>query len=104
MDYDDGLVACTDDVLLIRRYYFPTGTSKRVPYTKIRSIRRCPASKGRIWGTGDFTHWHNLDVQRPHKDTGLIIDTGHRLTPVITPDDPDEVVRVLTRHGVSTIT
>jgi hypothetical protein len=29
--YDDGTVACTDDELEIRRYYFPPG-EKRIPY------------------------------------------------------------------------
>lgn len=102
MDYDDGLVACAADALLIRRYYFPLGTQKRVPYAEIRSAHRCPAAKGRIWGSGDLIHWHNLDTRRAHKDTGLIIDTGHLIKPVITPDDPDEVIKVLAGRGVST--
>lgn len=104
MEYDDGLVACTDDALVIRRYYFPLGTSKCVPYSTIRSVRSCAAGKGRIWGSGDFIHWRNLDVRRPRKDTGLIIDTGHRIKPVITPDDPDEVIRVLSSHGIGPVT
>jgi hypothetical protein len=29
--YDDGTVACTDDELVIRRYYFPRG-DKRIPH------------------------------------------------------------------------
>lgn len=104
MDYDDGLVACADDALVIRRYYFPLGTSKQVPYSTIRSVRSCAAGKGRIWGSGDFIHWRNLDVHRPQKDTGLIIDTGRRIKPVITPDDPGEVIRVLSSHGVGPVT
>lgn len=103
MDYDDGLVACTGDALLIRRYYFPLATSKRVPYAEIRSVRRCAAGRVRLWGTGDFRYWRNLDVSRAHKDTGLVIDTGHRVTPVITPDDPDQVLQVLAAHGVTEV-
>lgn len=101
MDYDDGLVACAADALIIRRYYFPLATSKRVPYSDIRSMRPCASGRGRIWGSGDFVHWRNLDVRRPRKTMGLVIDTGHRIKPVITPDDPDEVIRVLSRHGVT---
>jgi hypothetical protein len=104
MEYDDGLVACADDALIIRRYYFPMATSKRVPYADIRSVQRCAVGKGRIWGSGDFIHWRNLDVRRPQKDTGLMIDTGHRVKPVITPDNPDEVIKVLSSHGVGPIT
>ncbi|MGH3502360.1 MAG: hypothetical protein ACRDQA_15950 [Nocardioidaceae bacterium] len=100
MDYDDGRVACTQDELLIRRYYFPVG-SKRVPYEKIREVRSCPASKGRMWGSNDFVHWYNLDPHRAHKETGLIIDTGRPVKPVITPDDPDKVLAALTHHGVT---
>lgn len=37
-------------------------------------------------------------------DYGLMIDTGHRVKPVITPDNPDEVIKVLSSHGVGPIT
>lgn len=99
MEYDDGRVACTADALLIRWYYFPAGT-KRISYARIREVRRCPARRGRVWGSTDFVHWHNLDARRPHKETGLIIDTGRFIKPVITPDNADDVIAVLTRHGV----
>lgn len=104
MVYDDGLVACTADALVIRRYYFPLATTKHVPYAMIRSVRPCAVGRGRIWGSGDFIHWRNLDLRRPRKDVGLIIDTGHRVKPVITPDDPDEVIRELAAHGVGPLT
>lgn len=100
MDYDDGRVACTQDALLIRWYYFPAG-AKRVPYSSIKEVRTCPASRGRIWGSGDLLHWYNLDPRRFHKSTGLIIDTGGRVKPVITPDDPEKALEALTGHGVT---
>ena len=34
--YDDGLVTLDADGLTIRRYYFPLGTSKRIPYVQIK--------------------------------------------------------------------
>ena len=40
--YDDGLVACTDRELIIRRYYFPWGSAKRIPYSAIRGARWIP--------------------------------------------------------------
>lgn len=99
MVYDDGRVACTDDELVIRWYYFPFGT-KRVRYADVRAVRRCQPARGRIWGSSDLRHFYNLDPRRPHKDIGLEIDTGRFFTPVITPDDPKAIVDELTRHGV----
>jgi hypothetical protein len=100
MEYDDGRVACGENELVIRWYYFPAGT-KRIPYAKIREVRPCPPSRGRIWGSNDLIHWYNLDPHRGRKDTGLVIHAGRLFKPVITPDDPDRVVAALTRHGVT---
>ena len=100
LPYDDGLIACDDTALVIRRYY-PWG-AKRIPYRSIRAVRRRRLSrlrgKWRIWGSGDFVHWWNLDPGRPRKDAALEIDVGGRVLPTITPDDPDAVWRILTQH------
>jgi hypothetical protein len=108
MAYDDGGVACTDDALVIRRYYFPFG-DKRIPYTKIEQVRRRPMSgwtgRYRIWGSGDFVHWFNLDASRPGKSVMFVIKTsGGPIRPVITPDDPDRLQTELTIHGVNVTT
>ncbi len=102
--YDDGRIACTDSALVIGFYYL-WGGSKRIPYARIQSVERrrmmgALSGKGRIWGSGDFKHWFNLDAKRPHKDWALVIDDGKRILPVITPDDVDKVVAVLREHGV----
>jgi hypothetical protein len=39
MEYDDGLIACGADGLLIRRYYAWFG-AKHVAYTAITEVRR----------------------------------------------------------------
>ena len=104
MEYDDGLIACTDDGLVIRRY----GTflrPKRIPYAEIRSVRQVELGgfsygKWRIWGSTDLRHWFNFDRHRPSKKVGLVLDVGKHTFPVITPDDPQLVVAVLRRHGV----
>jgi hypothetical protein len=108
MTYDDGGVACTDDALVIRRYYFPFG-EKRIPYTKIERVQRLPlaglSGRYRIWGSGDFTHWFNLDWRRPGKSVMFVIETsGGGILPVITPNAPDEVQTELTAHGVNVTT
>lgn len=98
--YDDGRVKCDDDGLVVR-WYYPWGT-KRIPY---RSIRGCTTfelspvrGKWRIWGSGDFVHWYNLDPGRPNKQSGIEIDVGGRIRPTITPDDAGAVAHIITEH------
>jgi len=100
--YDDGLVALDHDGITIRRYYFPFGTSKRIPYARIRNVREWRmgpfTGKGRLWGSGDLRHWAPLDLKRPSKDKALIFDVGAWVRPVITPADPDRVLSILREH------
>lgn len=97
--YDDGSIRCDDRGLSIRRYY-PWGT-KRIPYASIRGVRTLPLKglqrvrRWRIWGSGDFVHWWNLDLHRPSKNTALVVDVGRFVHPTITPDDPTEVARII---------
>lgn len=105
MAYDDGGVACTDAALVIRRYYFPAGT-RRILYADIADVRRIPLSfmsgRYRIWGSGDLTHWFNLDAGRPNKRVAFIIQVaGRHIKPVITPQDADAVAMELAAHGVT---
>jgi hypothetical protein len=100
--YDDGGVACDREGLIIRRYY-PWG-SKRVEYTSIKRVTSLPLTgkngirRWRIWGSGDFVHWWNLDSRRPNKEVALVLDLGRRVRPTITPDDPDTVERIINEH------
>lgn len=108
MSYDDGRVACTSDALVIRWYYFPFG-SKRLRYSDISQVQRrqLTATRGkyRVWGSGDFVHWFNLDPGRPGKSVALVIRrSGRGIQPVITPDDPDGVLAELAAHGVAIAT
>lgn len=108
--YDDGVIACTEDALVIRRYYFPLAKigDKRIPYAKIRSVQRMPLTtwnRYRLWGSGDFIHWYNLDPSRPSKSERLVIGlSGGTVEPVITPDDVDRVSAELAAHGVDVTT
>lgn len=98
--YDDGRISCDDDGITIR-WYYPWG-AKRIPYRAIHSARsftlRAVRGKWRIWGSGDFQHWYNLDGNRPSKQTGIELDLGRNVLPCITPDDPDAVSRVIEEH------
>lgn len=101
--YDDGRIACDDDGVRIRWYYL--WGPKWIPYQAIRAVHSRPLSrvrgKWRIWGSGDFTHWYNLDPGRPDKDTAIELDTGGRVVPTITPDDPAAVERIISAHMTS---
>jgi hypothetical protein len=100
-EYKDRWIECTDSEVVIRGYYFPWGT-KRIPYSAIRSIDRFDMSawrgKGRIWGSGDFRHWANLDPLRPKKSVGFYLDLGRHVLPFLTPDDPATFEAVLEEH------
>jgi hypothetical protein len=96
--YQDGRIELTDDAVVVRGYYFPWGT-KRIPYASIRALERVDLTvwrgKGRIWGSGDFRHWANLDPQRPRKSVGFYLDLGGHVVPFLTPDDPEAFERAL---------
>jgi hypothetical protein len=100
--YDDGRISCDHEGLVIRRYY-PWG-AKRIPYTTIKGVQQLSLTGGnkvrrwRIWGSGDFVHWWNLDPSRTHKQTALVLDVGRRVRPTITPDDPEALQRILEAH------
>ena len=98
--YDDGRIRCDDQELIIRWYYL--WGAKRIPYTSIRGVQNLPLTglnavrRWRIWGSGDFVHWWNLDPGRPDKRVALVIDVGRLVRPTITPDDPTAVASILT--------
>jgi hypothetical protein len=103
-EYDDGRVACTEQEIIIRSYYFPVG-DKRVRYQdirEVRSVRLGVMGKWRIWGSSDLLHWFNFDPKRPGKDTALVLYLdGAGVRPVITPDDAARVTAVLSAHDVN---
>lgn len=99
--YDDGIIELNDRAIRIRGYYFPWGT-KVVRYSDIKGVRRVDLGplrgKLRIWGTANFKYWANLDVKRPSKNVGLILDIGKAVQPFITPVDPDAVEKIIREH------
>jgi hypothetical protein len=98
--YDDGRVMCDGDGVVLRWYYL--WGAKRIPYRAIRAVQefdlRPVRGKWRIWGSGDFVHWYNLDPGRPNKQKGIELDVGGRVRPTMTPDDPEAVARILAEH------
>jgi hypothetical protein len=97
--YRDRWIECTEEALIIHGYYFPFGTSKTVPYRKIRTVTEIELTlwtgKGRIWGSGSLKYWAHLDPARPHKQRALILDVGSSVQPLITPDDTTQVRAII---------
>jgi hypothetical protein len=97
--YDDGTIVCGPEQLEVHSYYFPFGT-KRVPYRQIRGLQRIEitglmSGKWRLWGTGNPRYWANLDLKRHTKTAGFVVDVGGRISPIVTPDDPEAFESVL---------
>ena len=100
--YDDGRIVCDEDGLLLR-WYYPWG-AKRISYDTIKNVTELPLTgansvrRWRIWGSGDFVHWWNLDPSRPRKTTALVLELGGRVRPTITPDEPATVEQIIREH------
>ena len=76
--YDDGRIQLDQEALTLRRYHFPSGTSKIIPLRDIRGYRTAPLGlfiqRFRIWGSSDLKRWLPLDVRRPLKSTLVTLD------------------------------
>jgi hypothetical protein len=98
--YDDGLVLLDRHAITLRRYHFPSGTSKVIPLRTVRGYRAEPLglvlNRFRIWGSSDLRRWLPLDVWRPVKSTLVTLDVpGTRPSPAFTPLRANEFTAVL---------
>ncbi|OHV04684.1 hypothetical protein [Mycobacterium talmoniae] len=98
--YDDGLVQLDQQAITLRRYHFPSGTSKVIPLSAIRGYKTESlgvfAHRFRIWGSSDLRRWLPLDIRRPLKDTLITLQVpGTWPSPAFTPERPEEFVALL---------
>lgn len=98
--YDDGLVQLDRRAITLRRYHFPSGTSKVIALDTIRGYKAESLGmfmqRFRIWGSSDLRRWLPLDVQRPLKSTLITLDVaGTWPSPAFTPTRPDEFTALL---------
>lgn len=102
--YEDPLIGLVDGVLVIRAFYFPLATAKRIRLSRVHEASERPlgtwTGRLRIWGSSDFRHWFNLDAARPNKTRAFVLDLGGWVRPVVTPDDPDRFAGALEAAGV----
>ena len=98
--YDDGLIQLDREAITLRRYHFPSGTSKVIPLRSVRGYKAEPLGmfthRFRLWGSSDLRRWLPLDVWRPIKSTLVTLDVpGARPQPAFTPQRPTEFLAVL---------
>jgi hypothetical protein len=98
--YDDGLVQLDRAAITLRRYHFPSGTSKVIALDTIRGYKAEAlglfVQRFRVWGSSDFRRWLPLDVRRPLKSTLITLDVpGTWPSPAFTPLHPDEFTALL---------
>ncbi len=102
--YKDRLIEITSNAILFKNYYF-FGSSKRVPFEKIKSVAidqpSLSAGKWRIWGTGNFTTWYPLDIHRPSRDKIFLMSLiGKRVRIGFTAEDSEAVRLILKEKKV----
>jgi hypothetical protein len=98
--YDDGLIQLDREAITLRRYHFPSGTSKVIALSTIRGYKAeslgLLTQRFRIWGSSDLSRWLPLDMHRPLRSTLITLDVPrHRLRPAFTPVRPKEFTALL---------
>jgi hypothetical protein len=98
--YDDGLVQLDREAITLRRYHFPSGTSKIIALSTVRGYKAEPLGlfmhRFRVWGSSDLRRWLPLDVRRPFRSTLITLDVpGTRPSPAFTPANPAEFTALL---------
>lgn len=97
--YDDGLIQLDQEALTLRRYHFPSGTSKIIPLRDIRGYHASPLGmflqRFRLWGSSDLRRWLPLDIRRPLKSTLVTLDIGATPEPACTPERPEQFLALL---------
>ena len=98
--YDDGLVQLDRAAITLRRYHFPSGTSKVIALDRISGYKAeglgLLTQRFSIWGSSDLRRWLPLDIQRPFRSTLVTLDVpGTWPSPACTPARPDEFTALL---------
>jgi hypothetical protein len=92
----------------LRRYHFPSGTSKVIALDTIRGYKTeglgLLLQRFRIWGSSDLRRWLPLDVHRPLRSKLITLDVpGSWPRPAFTPARPTSSPRYWTRCSVSAV-
>ena len=97
--YDDGLIQLDREAITLRRYHFPSGTSKVIPLRDILDYSTSslnPLHRFRLWGSSDLRRWLPLDVGRPLRSTLVTLEVARSYwRPSFTPADPQRFTEML---------
>jgi hypothetical protein len=98
--YDDGQIQLDRWAITLRRYHFPSGTSKVIALNTVRGYKTESlgwlTARFTFWGGADPRHWLPLDVKRPLRSTLITLDIpGTRPSPALTPARPTEFTALL---------
>ncbi len=103
--YKDSLIEISADSILLKNYYFPFFSAKRIRFEQVRAITAEEPTllngKWRLQGTTDFGTWFPLDLVRPKRDKIFFISlAGKKLRIGFTVEDSETVLRILTLKGL----
>jgi hypothetical protein len=98
--YQDNLIVFFEDSLILKNYYFPFLSGKRVIYSQIEKleIRKPSLSTGkwRIWGSGDFKTWFPMDTRRNTRNRIFIMYLNKKYWRIgFTVESPEKVIEIL---------
>lgn len=96
--YEDKDVIIKENSVVIKCYYFPFGTNKKLSYGEINKIEmRNFAWKGKMWGMSatEWGYWMPGDINRWNYNQFIALDTGSSITPSFTCPDMDRAYRLL---------
>lgn len=103
--YNDSLVEISENLLILKKYYFPSLSSKKISFEQIRSFKvlepTIPNGKWRIHGSGDLRTWFPMDIKRPKRDKIFWIALKTQwITIGFTVEDSNKVIEVLRMKGI----
>jgi hypothetical protein len=112
--YKDKKVICDDEGITIKGYYQPVANDKKIFYGDIRSLESKKLSLlsglSEIWNkvgsilqqrNSQQVYWAGFDAKRLFKGTAIIIDDGNLVKSIVTPENPDEVFRILREKALT---
>ena len=103
--YQDSLIIIKEGSLILKKYYFPSMSSKIILFAYIEKIEIKKPSlisgKWRIQGIGDFKTWFPWDSKRPQRDKiFLIIYKNKWMRTGFTVENSNEVEHILKALGL----
>ena len=106
MLYNDKLISITEDRIILKHYYFPTGKPKIVLLDDIEWIKVEKATirngKWRIHGTGNFKIWYPRDNQRFKRDKIFFAKLNSQWVHIgFTVEDSGRVEQIFKKMGLT---